>query len=300
MVNLTDTFFIILFAIVVATIIGLNIVNVVDKKISNVSVNIPPINIPKQNIILSVDDKDQNKLSVCACDIPDQDRHQTQTEIKPNNSNLLPLNNDNKDRVEGFIVHDAQDFHHYDENKEKTSKKPDNYDKEKMKNPEKDCIIDYDKEFVKEDDFQIRVTNHDPPQKYEKGKLDKSYVCSGDFGWQAPNQYVSCANASIAEQYKGGKKMIIPNQISCGHPNKLTAENYYKTFYKRFAIPIEDYKIRGYNYQDFLDYPTPYQVRTMRILSTNTKGLPPEATKYKNIPVGYNYTFHNTPAMAMP
>ena len=93
----------------------------------------------------------------------------------------------------------------------------------------------------------------------------------------------------------------MPNQIGCGHPNKLTAENYYKTHYKIPVIPIEDYKIKGFNYGDYSDYPTPYQVRQMRILSQNTKGLPADQAKNKNIPTGYNYAFHhNTPVLPMP
>ena len=42
----TDIFFIIIFIVIVSIIIGLNIVNVVDQKLSNVIINVPPNKIP--------------------------------------------------------------------------------------------------------------------------------------------------------------------------------------------------------------------------------------------------------------
>jgi hypothetical protein len=37
--------------------VGFNIVNLIDKKISNISVNIPKIEIPKQNIVLNISEE---------------------------------------------------------------------------------------------------------------------------------------------------------------------------------------------------------------------------------------------------
>lgn len=117
---------------------------------------------------------------------------------------------------------------------------------------------------------------------------DRPYICNSDFGWRGPPQYVSCANSSVADKFKSGATHLYPRQISCGYPNNLTAENYYKT-YNVHDIPFwgsKDYN--GYNYLDYGSFAMPMDVINMRILSTNTKGLPPEATKIKNIPVAFN------------
>lgn len=47
-----DIFIIILFVITVSIIIGLSVVNMIDKKISNISVNIPPLKVPKQTVVV--------------------------------------------------------------------------------------------------------------------------------------------------------------------------------------------------------------------------------------------------------
>lgn len=302
MYSKTDIFFIILFVIVISIIIGLNIVNVIDKKINNVSVNIPPINIPKTNIILTVDKKKTGEITIGACSTTD-------------------TKNANIDNKEHFIVSDAQQVPDYRDLKDEYLQKPNNFDDAKLddidkpeqpndanitsgkEEPNSKCSIQYDKEqdkIDKDKTFSLMVSNDSPMEKFRKDKLEKAYITSADFGWDAPNHYVSCANSSIAEQYKTGKKSLLPNKITCGYPNKLTSENYYKTHYKKQIVPIEDYLVRGYNYTDYSDFPTPYQVTNMRILSQNTKGLPPEQTKTKNIPLGYNFAFHNTPAMPMP
>lgn len=278
--NKTDLFFIVLFIIVVSIIIGLNIVSLIDKKISNISVNIPPISVPKPEItILVKDNMDPNLINVKYNSNPKND---SEKEDKVE-----------KEKIENFIVSDAQEIGNYKELKEEYVRKPDNFAKEKL-DKDKCALSDDDKKFT------MQVTNNDPEEKETKERLDKAYITANDFGWEYPGNYVSCANSSIADKYKTGKKSLKPSQISCAAPNKLTAENYYKTHFKRQVIPIEDYHVRGYNYGDFTDYPTPYATRDMRILSQNTKGLPKNETKSKHIPTGYNYAFHNTPAMPMP
>ena len=124
------------------------------------------------------------------------------------------------------------------------------------------------------------------------------YVTSADFGWEPPRQIVSCANSSISQQFKSGKKSLLPYQIDCTRANKLTAENYYKIHHKIPIIPIEDDLVLGHNYMDFSSWVEPSKL-DFRILSQSTKGLP-LSEKYKTIPVGSNYGFHNTPAMPMP
>jgi len=61
---------------------------------------------------------------------------------------------------------------------------------------------------------------------------------------------------------------------------------------------LEDDEVKGANYLEYEKWPRP-QKSNVRILSQNTKGLPPSEMIYKNIPVGANYAF-NTPVLPMP
>lgn len=201
---------------------------------------------------------------------------------------------------EGFIVADAQDIHNYDEIKEYTLKEKDNFNEQLLKDPPMSQVVDYDK-YKEKDDFYIGLTyNADYPKKFRKDKEDKKFITQADFGWEPPINYVGCSNSSIAERYKTGDKQLMPYHVACGHPNKITAENYYKTHYRATSIPIDNHMVKGHNYDIYSFFPTPDQVKDMRILSQNTKGLPLKETETKNLPIGYNYAFHNTPAMAMP
>ena len=57
-----DIFFIVLFVITITIIVGLNIVTMIDKKISSISVNIPPLNIPEHKMYISIDENMRNML----------------------------------------------------------------------------------------------------------------------------------------------------------------------------------------------------------------------------------------------
>jgi len=56
-----DILLLFIFALIVSIIIGYNIIYIIDKKLSNVTVNIPDINIPKQNIILKLLDNNNKE-----------------------------------------------------------------------------------------------------------------------------------------------------------------------------------------------------------------------------------------------
>lgn len=180
---------------------------------------------------------------------------------------------------EPFIVADAQDFQNYDKLRLEVKKLPDNFNEDIIKNPPSDKIIDY---------------NYP-----DDNKNKNAYITATDFGQDKPYPSVSCSNSSIINSLKTGPMQLLPSQLSCDLPNKLTAENYYKTHYNSRSIPMDDYSVRGANYMDFTDTVAPKNINT-RILSQNTKGLIPSATEYRNIPTGSNYVFYGTPALPMP
>jgi hypothetical protein len=213
--------------------------------------------------------------------------------------NIIIFITKNKKTKEKFIVADAEDINNYKKNNQRILKMSNSFEYDQLQQPDPRRVVDYDRDLAKEDEFSIQVTYGDPAIR-TMPKNKKKYVSDVDFGWDPPKQFVSCANSSIAQRYKTGKKHLLPFPISCDEPNKLTAENYYKTHYAAQIIPIEDTHVRGYNYLEYTNRPSPYQFKNLFILSQNTKGLPPSETQYQNLPVGWNYAFFNTPAMPMP
>lgn len=202
--------------------------------------------------------------------------------------------------IDQFTVSDANDFNNYQERKSKILKEKNTFDLERIDTPMDEDKVDYDRD-KNDDDYYIGLQYDFRPRKAKREYMErkkKAYVSDVDFGWESPRQVVSCANSSISQQFKTGKKSLMPFQIDCTQPNKLTAENYFKTHYKAQVIPIEDHHVRGYNYLSFSDKIEPSKI-DYRILSQSTKGLPNRDVA-KNIPVGWNYGFHNTPAMSMP
>lgn len=63
--NKTDFFFIILFMVTVSVIIGLHIVNVVDKKLSNVAINVPPI---RPHLVINLQKGEGGAYKMCVDD----------------------------------------------------------------------------------------------------------------------------------------------------------------------------------------------------------------------------------------
>ena len=161
------------------------------------------------------------------------------------------------------------------------------------------CIPDTcRKKGEKDDNFTMMVV-HGEPKPVPIKKHPRNYVCRSDYGWETPFPTVSCANSSIDSRFKTGPKKIIPGHIACGSPDGLTAENYYRTHFEAPIARLEDYRVKGWNYMDFSSAPHPTK-SNIRILSQNTKGLPPKETEYRNVPTAANYAFHNTPALSMP
>ena len=59
----TDYIFIIIFFIVIASFLGMSIVNIIDKKLSNISINVPKIRLPTSEVIVNFE-KNGNKYKV--------------------------------------------------------------------------------------------------------------------------------------------------------------------------------------------------------------------------------------------
>jgi hypothetical protein len=190
---------------------------------------------------------------------------------------------------ENFTVADANDFTNYNTIKMLSDTANNDDIRDKIDLADDDDIVKYnDKDFV------LQITNND--EKIKKQYYDnKKYISSLDFGMEFPDDFVGCSNSSINSKYLAKGKHLIPYEIACNKPNKIQAEEYYKTRYNKQIIPLEDRLVRGYNYGEYSNTTSPYKIDE-RILSTATKGL--DGT-VKYIPNGSNFAFHNTPAMRM-
>lgn len=60
--NITDKCMFVLILIISSFFIGFNIVSIIDKKMSNISIKMPNVNIPKDSIQIVLDEKLFNKL----------------------------------------------------------------------------------------------------------------------------------------------------------------------------------------------------------------------------------------------
>lgn len=196
---------------------------------------------------------------------------------------------------EPFLVSDALNLQDYKKLSDETKQLPNTFD-DAFKTPAVQDTLKYEPKL----DYAGIKYNEKTADIPTTKNSTKSYINYSDFGTDAPYPAVSCSNSSINEKYVDGPLKLLPNQISCGRPNGLTAENFYKTFYNAKSIPMDnDKEMKGYNYEVYSNFSNPYNINQY-ILSYNTKGLAPDQTKYKNLPVGFGYAFHNTPALAMP
>src|SRR3990172_11469620 len=118
-----DIIFLILFITVISVIIGLNIISVIDKKISNVS-----INIPDQKIVLNIEkDCKTGKLKIS----------------EPNSKNNV-IFDINKDIKEEFIVDDIQHIKDTDKYLNQTLAVPDKFENNSTNNePKKEKEKEY-------------------------------------------------------------------------------------------------------------------------------------------------------------
>ena len=65
----TDLIFVIIFFIVVASFLGMSIVNIIDKKLSNISINVPKIKLPKSEVTVNFEKNGNNFRVKCTKNI---------------------------------------------------------------------------------------------------------------------------------------------------------------------------------------------------------------------------------------
>ena len=63
-ISIFDVILLFLLSIAVSMIVGYNIIYIIDKKISSVNINIPPVQVPRPIVNIKINKKDNNKFDV--------------------------------------------------------------------------------------------------------------------------------------------------------------------------------------------------------------------------------------------
>lgn len=261
-----DTFFICLLIIAISMIFGMNIISLIDKKISNVSINIPPIKVPSPSIVVNIhksngkvntisnknltEEVDSNDVKEHFSSVSEEDN--IKVDIKNNTSNKINSSETNTNDIEI-------------ESEKHLSEPID------LKNPPSENIIEYN-EF--QNNNQRNTTN------YTVGGNTKSSNLS--------TKKVHCENPSINKKFQKGKNAIAQNKThSC--KNKYKPESFYRYYTAPIAY-LEDYKLKGANYGDYNNYLPPRDAG-VRLLPKDNKNLYPKHSKFDKIPKAVNYIF---------
>ena len=119
----TDYFFVIIFFIVVAAFLGISIVNIIDKKLSNISINVPKIKLPPSEVTVNFEKNGSSYKVKCSkkeikksysrdSDVLEQESSATQYEVLDNDKNINDKKINNQDYDEDpelnkeVIIHD--------------------------------------------------------------------------------------------------------------------------------------------------------------------------------------------------
>lgn len=63
-ISIFDVILLFILSIAVSMIVGYNIIYIIDKKISSVNINIPPVYVPKPVVNIKINKKDNNKFDI--------------------------------------------------------------------------------------------------------------------------------------------------------------------------------------------------------------------------------------------
>jgi len=258
-----NCFLFVILLIVMSVIIGLAIVNIIDRKISNVSINVPPIKVP--DITLNISQDKNGKFEM-------QHLHF--------NSN----DTSNKEKEDDKIVEGFRQCCNRDQYIT-GFKNP----REKLKSINRELVKRSRLKSNSEKNIYMgEVPDKRIPQMDRKIRAVKRNRDNGEL-------MVQCQNPYIKQQYKSGKKKIRPNKVMCDQSGPIQPWEYYEKF-KYNIVPLEDYPVMGSNYQSYTNSVRPSEIGR-KILPRNSEKMYPLRSLLPAIPDAHNYAFHDSPAM---
>ena len=265
-----DTFFICLLIVAISIIFGMNVLSLIDKKISNVSINIPPIAVPQPSIVVHIHKSNGTIKTVSNGNAEDTNVNK--------NEHFASVSNE-KDNLKNTHIEHIYDNDVSEIDSDKISSKasdikivnPDESDhKSNLYNPLDKDIVEY------------TVNESNKNKTTDLSDDNRSNIP------QEKNSWVHCDNPSINEKFQRGKNLIPKNQIhACKDAFKP------ESYYKHYAQPIahlEDYKLKGANYNDYNNTVYPHDAG-VRLLPKDNKKLYPHHSKFDKIPKAMNHSF---------
>jgi len=271
MISQLDVFFVLVFIIVVSTIIGLNIVNLIDKKLNRIEINIPKVHIPKPEITVHILKEDDGSFKTCI----NQKYENTKKEPE-----LVDISNKNiKNEIEGFTNNIVK-------------KKDDLKD---LQNLHTKINLDHLNVIEKPEERTIKIQKDDVykhnPVFHSQKTTDPIKYCLSDQCIDSTKEYIKISDNKIqSSNFKPISPFMVQAQIS---EIKDMSESY-----KSYQPPktyLVDPKMRGSNYNEYTNYIKPHQV-DMKLVPGKLRGYRVGNYGTHNIPVAYNYVFHDSPA----
>lgn len=261
--NSVDMFMLIIFIITISIIIGLNIVALIDKKIGNVSINIPPIKIP--NIIVNMDKDMKGDYSVSL----QSPQNTSKQEHFDSNLSIEPYQIDNTDKI--------------------------NYTSQVVPSKKSEIILPVDtKENIKQIENKINEQiiqgdMNDPDDfdkiMYDGSKFTDSNVLTiDDIPDKNKKRKIVCLNESLNNRFVTGKEQLKPYSIGCNQKttDEINPADYYKKVYNNHIMPMDDKMTAGYNYSEYSSMMKPFEIG---------KRLWSKPDNIKLIPQGNGYFF---------
>lgn len=273
-----DIFIIMILIIVVSIIIGLNIVSLIDRKISDISINIPP---QPQNVVIKIDPAINDKFNI---KVEQQETHKPESFkniIEPYQIN----NNNRKDYTEKPYTAPERDL-------KINMIELDNDNIANINNPDPLDTIKYDPksiipEIVPNTVISKTATINDKPVEFNDVIPPTTYTINNQK--MIPKEhFLICPNDSLNRKFAQGQNNLKPFPIACDQKSTLDIDpiDYYKKYYKPIRGNLEDPVVRGYNFGKYDEFFKPYQIYTK---------LWTKEDEVKHIPVPTGFTFANSP-----
>lgn len=227
-----DIIMVTLLIIVISVVIGLNIVSVVDKKLSDVQINIPPF--PKPNVIVNINKKDVDNFDVS---VSQNTNPKIETKINnqlDNNTAKEQFNSDTTNQVTNNTTkeHFNSDIGYQPANFNKviiTNVKKNN----KLENPDEDDVVNYENYVCYKKNNQINEPNQIPASINESFRSNKY-----------KNQSL---NGLDETKKKNLRSSDTYNQLNW---DEIDPAEYYRRF-RTHQLNLDDPKLKGYNIGNF-------------------------------------------------
>lgn len=258
-----DIFMILLLVVVIGLIIGLNIVSVVDKKLGNIEINLPPI---KPTVIVKVDKGDkQYDIYVENGDNNNKLEKQSDKLVKESFDGTL-----NNESIEEFKPEQKviKDFDKVTVNSDKVNSGQGN-----ITNPDGQDIIDYGnyvctKKVARQETMPKLKPLQDPKQ------IKKSSV---------PEPVPSaCGNASLTNIHSHGIKLLAPFDVQKFHNQESADPAEYYRRYQPVVAQMEDEYLKGYNIENSTHRA---KINEIGVIRLDDAGIYPTPSNYFTKPI---------------